>query len=132
MSLTPRQLFKFGFLLHCADQGLDAHETLRRVKQASELLAADPQVLEKQADMQAVLDAVKSLGWAGLGASALGGLGTGVGLAQLTDKEADPEEAKRRELIAAYRQQADRVRRNMLARSYRDSSRTPRSPSLFS
>lgn len=128
MSLTSRQAFKFGFLLHCAQQGLDRGETELRIKQAHELL-------EKSASLgstgKATVDFLKSMGWYGLGASAAGGLGAGYGLAKLTEPTADPEEVKKRELIATYKQQADRIRRSMAARSYRDMTSKPRMPSLM-
>jgi len=123
MSLTSRQQFKFGFLLRCADEGLTEEQTQVRIKEAHDRLT-------KEANPKALWDAVKSLGWHGLGMGAVTGLGAGYGAAKLTEKEVDPDDIKKQELIAAYKQNADRVRRNMMARSYRGDSDAPQSPSL--
>lgn len=127
MSLTTRQAFKFGFLYHCAEQGLTREQAEARIKTAAALL-------EKEATLGSLantgLQALKSLGVYGLGASAAGGLGAGYGLAQLTEPQSDPEEIKKQELIATYKQQVDRIRRSMAARSYRDTATKPRAPML--
>lgn len=124
--LTPRQQFKFGFLLRCADEGLDSVETKGRIKLAEGLL-------EKQAinPFRAAVDAAKNIGWGGLALAGAGGLGAGYGLGKLTSDNVDPEEVKKQELIAAYKQQVDRIRRNSKTRSYRGQSGAPRAPSLM-
>jgi hypothetical protein len=134
MSLTPRQQFKFGFLLRCADEALSDEQTQDRVKTACDFVEKKGIApIRGAADFgKLMMDTLRSAGWYGLGGSALAGLGTGYGLASLTEKDTDPEEVKKQELIAAYRQQADRVRRNMMARSYRDSGSAPAGPKLFS
>jgi hypothetical protein len=113
------QMFKVGFLLRCADEGLSDEETAERVQEAAQFVA----VLEKQAvfgtDLMALPKMLKSLGLWGLAAGGLaGGLG-GYAVGKATDTESDPEEVKRQELIAAYQQQADRVRRQLARGSYR-------------
>ncbi len=127
MSLTPRQAFKFGFLLRCAERGLSREQTKECIKEAGAIMA-------KQADLAdtigSVLQGAKNLGVYGLAGSAAGGLGAGYGLAQLTEPQSDPEEIKQQELIATYKQQVDRIRRSMAARSYRDAAGKPRAPML--
>jgi hypothetical protein len=49
----------------------------------------------------------------------LGGAGIGWGAAKLQNDDVDPEEAKRHELIAAYKLQADKLRQQAATRSYR-------------
>jgi hypothetical protein len=151
MSLTPRQQFKFGFLLRCADEGLTLEQTHERVKEAlafhekeagiAEIISGALKGIGSAAGGVAegvgkaapvVADAAKSLGLLGLGGAAVGGIGAGHLAALAGEKEIDPEEIKKQELIATYRQQADRVRRNMAARSYRDDTPKPRAPQLFS
>lgn len=129
MALSRREAFKFGFLLRCADEGLTQEQTVERIKMANAQLAE----LEKHASIwQAATSVPKlllSLGpWGLLGGAGVGALG-GIGLAKMTNKSVDPEEAKRQELIAAYQQQADRIRRSTAARRYR-SPTAPRKPKL--
>lgn len=131
--LDERQAFKFGFLLRCADEGLTPEQTAGRIKAAGERLARVKAAGWGDAVASLAGNIPKiftNLGMLGVGASALGGAGAGIGLAHLTGGEADPEETKRQELIAAYQQQADRIRRSTLARRYRDRGNKPRKPSL--
>jgi len=153
MSMTPRQAFKFGFLLRCADENLSDVQTTDRVKYAMDrlnwdgktMLPIDQQVVESTLDawqkqaydpiggigkgIGGLASLAKNLGFWGL----LGGAGLGAGggylAAKMTDKDVDLEEMKQQELIAAYKQQAERIRRQMAARSYRP-SKTPRAPKL--
>lgn len=124
MSLTNRQIFKFGFLLRCADDGLTVEETKERIKQAAIAL----EQMEKQGLVGGLLNALTRLGWLGLGAGAIGGTAGGYTVGKMTEKETDPEEIKRQELIAAYQQEADRIRRAARRRMYRPA--VPRRPSL--
>lgn len=148
MSLTPRQAFKFGFLLRCADENLSDAEVQARVKYAMDRFTWDGQralpidrsvVLqaltdwEKQANVAGLLrggvNLAKNLGWWGLmGGAGAGALG-GYTAAKMTEEDIDPNEVKKQELIAAYKQQAERIRRQMLARSYRQ-PKAPRKPRL--
>jgi hypothetical protein len=153
MSLTPRQAFKFGFLLRCADENLSEEETQGRIKLAMDRLTWDGQPVpidaaiiereiaewEKQAaggiigglgqGLGAVGGLLKDLGWVGLlGGAGAGALG-GYSAARMTKKDVDPKEMKKQELIAAYKQQAERIRRQMAARSYRQ-PKAPRAPRL--
>ena len=135
MALSPREAFKFGFLLRCADEGLGEGAIADRVKTAATLLDGQEKQAGGMAD--ALVNAAKSLGGlatraGGLGlagGAALGGLG-GHLLAKSTEREVDPEEAKMEELIAAYQQQTERARRAAQRRSYRE-RKAPRAPSFF-
>lgn len=149
MSMTPKQAFKFGFLLRCADENLGQEETDARVKYAMAILSAEepcPRVERSVIDRaleewekQAVVDIgsaigglaglAKNLGFAGLAGGAALGAGGGYLAAKMTEKDVDTEEMKKQELIAAYKQQAERIRRQMAARSYRQ-SKAPRAPKL--
>lgn len=115
--MTNREAFRFGFLLRCAEEGLNPDQTQQRVKQA-------------------FYGAAKDLGstlWGGL--KTMGGLGIagGVGVgaaggylaAKATEPDADPEEAKLQELVATYRLYADNARRKALHRTYRKPIRAP-------
>lgn len=121
--LDKRQSFKFGFLLRCADEGLTPEQTDHRVKQAHVQLG-----LVKQGFDPA--------GWAaklallGIGGSALAGATVGAGVATTLDRPADVESVKRQELIAAYQQQADRIRQATAARKYRETPKVPRTASF--
>lgn len=139
MAMTPREAFKFGFLLRCADENLDDDATQERIKYACDLihwdgkttLLTNQELLEKNASIwNAVAGLAKGMGLAGLAGGAALGAGGGLLAAKATDKEIDPDEVKKQELIAAYKQQADRIRRQMAARSYRRNP-SPRSPSFM-
>jgi hypothetical protein len=114
-------MFKVGFLLRCADEGLSEEETDVRIKAAGWL----SEQYEKQADpisgvAGAAAKALKNLTWAGMAsAGLLGGVG-GYAAGSLSDNPTDPEDIKRQELISAYQQQTDRVRRQLARGHYRD------------
>ena len=140
--LTPQDNFRLGFLLRCAEEGCSPAEIESRVK-----LAFVVRDLEKKAFVgdvlragERLLKATGRLGAAyamlpfrtaaiGIGGAGLLGTGLGYGAAKLQQKDIDPEEAKRQELIAAYKMQADRARRRAKQRGYRPS--TPKAPQLF-
>ena len=61
--------------------------------------------------------------------SGLAGAAGGYGLAKMTSDDVNPDDIKNQELIAAMQQQADRIRRSMAVRRYRDAS-APRPPRL--
>jgi hypothetical protein len=123
MTMTPRQLFKFGFLLQCADEGLTPAETRERIDVC----------LTKMAEgglgtgLVHLLRNFSALGIAGAGVT---GALTGHLAARMTEPQADPDMAKQQELIAAYRQYADHARRNAARRGYRPAG-APASPRLF-
>lgn len=138
--LNTREAFKFGFLLRCADEALSREDTQARVKMASGAL----EDMEKRAGAGAgagaiaggmasgvwgALKLVPSLAWLGAGAAGVSGLAGGYGLGKMTEEESDIGDIKKQELIAAYQQQADRIRRAMRSRAYRNASK-PRKPRL--
>jgi hypothetical protein len=123
--MTPREGFKYGFLLRCAEEGLT-------VKQAE---ARAVRALEKRGGE--VWDTIKGVGGAakdlimgpglgsmktilgygipiGLGAAAIGGGGLGYGLAKMQEGDIDPADVQREELINAYRTQAELARRKSI------------------
>jgi hypothetical protein len=134
--MTPQENFRFGFLLRCAEEGCTTEEIQERVKLAHDRLQVAAR--EKQAFAgpgfagvaRDVLSPVWNLGKTlvtaplhatalGIaGSAALGGAG-GYALAKLQNADVDPEEAKRQELMAAYKLQAELARRLAAQRSYR-------------
>jgi len=133
MALTPQEQFRFGFLLRCAEEGCSMDEIRNRTKYAQAMLS-----LTKTANWgSALTNTAKALGMApfqlaalGIAGSGLAGAGAGYGLAKARQQNVDPEEAKRQELIAAYKLQADRLRQRMQQRSYRPMA--PAAPKLIS
>lgn len=123
--MSPRQLFKFGFLLRCADEGLTPAQTQLRIAACLEKVAADGSGWGHM-----LADAGLGLGALGLAGAGAGGAGLGYMAARMTEPQADPETAKQQELIAAYKQYADHARRLAARRTYRPSS-TPNSPRLL-
>jgi len=133
MALTPQESFRLGFLLRCAEEGLDIHQVEDRVKLAGHLKRA---IVSPGGAVKDTISAAKlflglplQLGALGLGTAALGGAGAGYGLAKFQNQAVDPEEAKRQELVAAYRLHADKARRRAAKRSYRNQA--PQEPKLF-
>lgn len=126
-AMSPREAFKFGFLLKCAEAGLDAAATRSLVDQAIEKIASDGVGLwGKGKDLLSLL---QQLGGWGLAA----GVGTGAGLgymtAKMTEPNVDAEEYKKMELIAALRQQtahANRMSQRLQLRPVGMSVRPPR------
>lgn len=128
MALTEKEQFRLGFLTHCARLGLAPAEVREMTKQAVEQVktAGTPGMLAKlYATAPFALAAYGLAGSAGAGA-----LGGHV-LAKMNEEETDPEQAKQQELMALYRQQAERARRNAARLRYRQSKTAPRQPSLF-
>lgn len=140
MPLTPQEAFKFGFLLRCADENLDDDQIQARVKYAvdrlqwrGEPLIDGNLVHEKIAAVRkqgfdvggmasgaghlgsALIKALTSAGaWGLAGGAGIGALG-GYTAAKLSDKDIDPEEVKMQELIEAYRQHTNNIRRRTMA-----------------
>ncbi len=119
-TLTPAQMFKVGFLLRCADEGLSEEATAERVQTAQQFVDH----IEKQGGLGdaavSMAKFVKGLGlWSLVGGGLVGGAG-GYAAGVLTDEPTEPEEVKKQELIAAYQQHADQVRRQLTRGRYRD------------
>lgn len=131
MPLTPKEAFRMGFLMRCAEEGCDMAEITSRTKFASDL-----RELTKKADANALWQLISNvstlplqISTVGLAAGALGGGAAGYGLAKLTNRPIDPEEAKRQELISAYKLQTDKIRQQMAMRQHRPS--VPKTPSFL-
>lgn len=111
--LTPRQSFKFGFLLKCAEAGLTPAQIETRLDQ-----------LIKTADAKGILggtaDLILNTGGLGLAAGGLAGAAGGYMLGRMTDPVIDPEEIKKRELIAVLNQYASQAKRNTSRVAYRE------------
>lgn len=118
MPLTDRQAFACGFLLKCAEAGLDGREVDALISRAEAYAAGG----EKRGG---VLDALKALGAVGtlgatnvakgglIGLAAAGGVGAlgGVALGHIrSGPPPDPEDVQKQELIAAYNSVGDQVR----------------------
>lgn len=124
--MTPKELFRLGFLMECASAGLSAAQI--REKAAALKQRVEKRAMPEWASMlwKAPLLAATLPPMAGAAAGAVGGYG----LAKLTNEDADPETAKKYELLAAYRQQAERARRQTARLTYRQPSRVLR-PTQF-
>lgn len=125
MALSAAEAFKFGFLLRCADENLSPAQTQERVKLASGLLSH----LKAAGVFDTGLKLLNTSLAVPIIASGLAGAAGGYGLSKMTTNDVNPDDIKNQELIAAFQQQADRIRRTMAARRYRDAS-APRSPRL--
>ena len=133
MSLTPRELFKYGFLLACQETGYDPRQAVARCLQAGEKQAFDwGKFIPSPAGLSSGLGSLMLGGSAilgsGIGLAGVGGAGAGYLAAKLMGQEPDPEELKTQELIAAYQQAADRARRNARVRYTQPAAKNKRAP----
>jgi hypothetical protein len=126
--MDEQDYFRLGFLTWCAERGMKPDEIRSMVKQANNEKSIFSGLLPSlgknlwYAGEQIVpwfASAPFIIGGAGLGAAAVGGAGLGYGAAKLTEREASPELAKKYELIATLRQQAEQARRNAERARYR-------------
>lgn len=139
--MTELELFKYGFLLRCAEEGLTAEETASRIAQAREHIKTANPVVAGAAAAGAGAAGTKwlgsalskgirgGLGLAGLGLAGAAGVGAGAGWlgAKMTEPDADPAEAKTQELIETYRLFAEQAKRNAQRRRvYRPTISGPR------
>lgn len=122
--MTPREAFKTGFLLRCAEQGLGIDEIDTVVDRALEKLAVGDKG-------PSFLGGLQSLGGWGLAASAAAGAGTGYLAAKATEPDVDPEYYKQIELINALKQQTEHARRVALRLSVRRPVRAPSAPRML-
>jgi hypothetical protein len=115
MPLTPSEAFQIGFLLRCADEGLDAVGVRTRVEKAASLI-------EKRA--LSLTEGALGLGGQGLN-TALGlGIAAPIGLGVLggylahkgTEDNVNEEDIQKRELIAELHHWARRARESRRAR----------------
>lgn len=127
--LTPKQAFRAGFLLRCAEEGLDCQEIEERLNKVAELnKSAEASALLAEA-LQQIMRVPAYAGVAGIGL----GAATGATLGHLAAPE-DPGKLKRppfledvqsAELAAAYRQQAADIRRRLRPQAVAALPKTP-------
>jgi hypothetical protein len=130
MAIKPLDAFKFGFLLRCAEEGLEAPQLQERIKLAG---AGTMALGAAGSTLGAGLGLSKFLLLGGIPALALGG-GAGLGYlgAKMGERDIDPDEVKVNELIATYQQQADKLRRSgTRRRAELANANVPRGPRLF-
>jgi hypothetical protein len=128
-TMSRREAFKFGFLLKCAELGLDAAGTRAFVDEAIEKIAADGiGIWGKGKDL---LTGLQHLGGWGLAAGVGAGAGTGYLAARMTEPDVDAEEYKKMELIAALRQHAAQANRSAQRLLLRTAAPSVRSPQLM-
>jgi hypothetical protein len=125
--MTPREGFKYGFLLRCAEEGLTAEEAEARAargleKQADWSDAITTPISDVYSGIKGAIGGVPGALYAnapmvaGLGAAGVMGAGAlgGYGLAKMQEGDIDPEEVQRQELIQAYQTQAELARRKAI------------------
>ncbi len=115
--LSDREAFKTGFLARCVEAGLDRNQILTAVKSANDKVAGL---------LDLPIDAAKGLFHFGTGTllpaamiapPILGGL-AGYGLSKATDiNDDDVNDVKDREVLNAYRTEAEKLRRQRLLRT---------------
>jgi hypothetical protein len=113
--MTPKEAFKVGFLHKCAADGLTKEETLERARNMRMA-----KVAFFGAAANAAGGAAATLGtgaWKGLLTALLlgppiAGLAGGYGLAQAKDQTYSKDDAKKRELLAAYERAASQLERS--------------------
>ena len=129
VAMSPRDAFKFGFLLKCAELGLDAAGTRSLFDEAIEKVAGDGGNLWGMG--KDLLSGLQHLGGWGLAAGVGAGAGTGYLAARMTEPDIDAEEYKKMELIAALRQHAAHANRVAQRLRLRSASPSVRSPQLL-
>ncbi len=112
--MTPKEAFKAGFLIRCAEEGLSDEATHERIKTAL-------------FDVGSIMRGIGSIGSAIAGPALLTGVGlpivagvTGGHLAaKAVDDDSDVNEAKTDEILAEYRRLADQARRQTAMKQMR-------------
>jgi hypothetical protein len=114
--MKNEEAYKIGFLLRCAEEGLAPDQITDRVKQASLNKRAFPGEKLLAGGLGAagkVLGNAFSLAKLGLIAGPpIAGAAGGMALAKARQDDFDPEEAKKRELIAEYQRALDQFKRS--------------------
>lgn len=99
--MTQQEAFRYGFLLRCAEEGLDPAQISQRVKQANSMLGD-------------LVNSVKNVGFWGLVAPPAIGAATGAGIgwtaANAATPRVDPADIKLQELLSAHRLYAEQLR----------------------
>lgn len=113
-TMTPAQLYKFGFLLRCAEENLTPEQTRERAKLAL-------QQTEKRADLTGVgqitsasANLLKALGTLGVvgtfGGGALLGVGGGIMAANAAHPETSESELRQQEILSELQKNTQRLR----------------------
>lgn len=116
--MTNEEAYKIGFLLRCAEEGLQPDQINQRIKQAALQKTAQGKLLSwlgggANKVLGGLLGAIMSTGKYGLIAGPpLAGAAGGYMLAKGRDDDFDPEEAKKRELIEEYHRALDQFNRS--------------------
>jgi hypothetical protein len=131
MSMTPREAFKFGFMLKCAELGLDDAQMRTLVDTAIEKTADDGGGIGLWGKGKDLLSGLRSLGGWGIAAGVGAGAGTGYLAAKMTEPDVDADEYKQMELIAAMRQYAEHARRSAARLQTRTAPSMPARQQLF-
>jgi hypothetical protein len=137
MVMTPREGFKYGFLLRCAEEGLTADEAEARAARGLEKQAGglDTMLSDAYSGLKGLFTGVPGFiathaptvaGIGALGAAGVGA-GAGYGLAKMQEGDVDPKEVQREELIAAYRTQAELARRKAIMEAVQQMQPRPKS-----
>lgn len=119
MALTPREAFKVGFMLRCANEGLDPENTQQRIKEVSTHL-------EKQALFEGLGQIGSKLTNVGLGL----GIGVPVGLGALggymlhraREADVDAEDVRTREMINELKHWTRRAKEKQKSKLLRQSN----------
>lgn len=111
--MSPREAFQLGFLLRCAEAGLDVGQAEQLSKQAASKQAVHKHAAHKQAE-ESVLNKVLSpaglIAGAAIGAPPLAGHFIGQALAKAQDLDIGITDVERQELIDEYTRLASQIR----------------------
>lgn len=108
--LTKQEAFRVGFMLSCADRGLDGAQLQNHVLKAASLIKHAFPGLDGVADLA---------GTAVVAAPIAAGAGLGFLAHEATNPEVDADDVKVRELIEEYRRHTDHARKQQARRTLR-------------
>ena len=130
--MTPKEAFKIGFMHKCATDGLTSDQTLERIrhaKAAAVIAAVADGDMTKEGEGFGIIGELlgggkdlMSWGWntawpLALTAPPIAGALSGKVLADAQDDTYDEDEARKRELIAAYAQAKEQLERSARKRN---------------
>lgn len=135
--MTERDQFKVSFLCRCADDGLDARQTLDRIRNVRESLQLEKQALgvadmlisgAKNLFIDTPASIIKNVAPTGLALAGIGAIGIPAGagmigghaLARASENDTDADSAKADELIGEYKRLSDQSRRYAAMKTFRD------------
>lgn len=110
--MTPAQLYKFGFLLRCAEEALTEEQTRERMQTA--LRRQEKYASVDQGLFSATTNLIGALGRLGLAGSVITGVGLGIGGGSLAASAMHPEvsesELKRQEILSQLQLSTQRLK----------------------